>query len=188
MTIVFSAILLAELGRLDEAHAAVAENLEKFPDTSIEGWLGTPDWADWERELYGQIHAQGRLPRLRDRERAEGVPQPDPHAGMRAVLRRRRKVPGCKAGGILIHKRVVLNRHIHVWRIPEVGRRGRRFRRGVDRGNAAWLVREHGLDAPVTVAVSEPESHLCDSTQGRIGTSGVGATPDMTMSPLDGDC
>ena len=35
-------MLLAELGRLDEAHAAVAEMLAKFPDMSIEGWLGDP--------------------------------------------------------------------------------------------------------------------------------------------------
>jgi TolB-like protein/class 3 adenylate cyclase/cytochrome c-type biogenesis protein CcmH/NrfG len=49
----FSAILLAELGRLDEARAAVAENLAKFPDTSIEGWMGTPDFAGtFQRKLY----------------------------------------------------------------------------------------------------------------------------------------
>lgn len=48
----FGAILLAELGRLDEAHATVAEDLAKFPDTSIEGWMGTPNWSNWERERY----------------------------------------------------------------------------------------------------------------------------------------
>ena len=41
---IHSGMLLAELGRLDEAHAAVAESLVKFPDLSIEAWLGTPDW------------------------------------------------------------------------------------------------------------------------------------------------
>ena len=49
----FSGILLAELGRLDEAHTAVAENLAKFPDTSIEGWMGTPDFAGtFQQKLY----------------------------------------------------------------------------------------------------------------------------------------
>jgi TolB-like protein/class 3 adenylate cyclase len=58
----YSGILLAELGRLDEAHAAVAENLAKFPDTSIEGWMGTPDWADWERELFGKSMRKAGFP------------------------------------------------------------------------------------------------------------------------------
>ena len=51
---IHSGMLLAELGRLDEAHAAVAESLVKFPDLSIEAWLGTPEWigADWNRGVW----------------------------------------------------------------------------------------------------------------------------------------
>ena len=55
-------MLLAELGRLDEAHAAVAEMLAKFPDISIEGWSGTPDWADWERELFDKSMRKAGFP------------------------------------------------------------------------------------------------------------------------------
>jgi hypothetical protein len=56
------AILPAELGRLDEARAAVAENLAKFPDTSIEGWMGTPDRTDWERELFTKSMRKAGFP------------------------------------------------------------------------------------------------------------------------------
>jgi tetratricopeptide (TPR) repeat protein len=58
----YSAMLPAELGRLDEARAAVAENLAKFPDTSIEGWMGTPDWIDWERELFTKSMRKAGFP------------------------------------------------------------------------------------------------------------------------------
>jgi TolB-like protein/class 3 adenylate cyclase len=58
----FDGMLLAELGRLEEARAAVAENLEKFPDTSIEGWVGKPDFADWERELFEKSMRKARFP------------------------------------------------------------------------------------------------------------------------------
>jgi tetratricopeptide (TPR) repeat protein len=58
----YSAILLAELGRLDEAHAATAEMLERFPDISIEGWLGDPSWIEWERELFTKSMRKAGFP------------------------------------------------------------------------------------------------------------------------------
>jgi TolB-like protein len=41
---------LAMLGRAQEARAVVARTLGRFPDLTIEGLLGRPDWVDHERE------------------------------------------------------------------------------------------------------------------------------------------
>jgi tetratricopeptide (TPR) repeat protein len=47
----YEAILLAELGRTEEARAAVAEMLKIFPDHSIEAFVGEPGLPEWEVEL-----------------------------------------------------------------------------------------------------------------------------------------
>jgi TolB-like protein/class 3 adenylate cyclase len=47
----YDAVLLAELGRADEARRAVTEMLKSFPDHSIEGFLGVPGLPEWEVEL-----------------------------------------------------------------------------------------------------------------------------------------
>jgi TolB-like protein/class 3 adenylate cyclase/Flp pilus assembly protein TadD len=47
----YDAILLAELGRAEEARAAVAEMLKVFPDHSIEYFVGEPGLPEWEVEL-----------------------------------------------------------------------------------------------------------------------------------------
>ncbi|HEX9903635.1 MAG TPA: adenylate/guanylate cyclase domain-containing protein [Propylenella sp.] len=47
----YDAILLAELGRADEARTAVTEMLKSFPDHSIEAFLGEPGLPEWEVEL-----------------------------------------------------------------------------------------------------------------------------------------
>jgi TolB-like protein/class 3 adenylate cyclase len=47
----YDAILLAELGRADEARVAVAEMLKSFPDHSIEAFVGEPGLPEWEVEL-----------------------------------------------------------------------------------------------------------------------------------------
>ena len=48
--LVIKAGALAMLGRGEEARAVVARTLGRFPDVTIEGLLGSPDWADHERE------------------------------------------------------------------------------------------------------------------------------------------
>jgi TolB-like protein/class 3 adenylate cyclase/Flp pilus assembly protein TadD len=57
-----SGMLLAELGRTTEAQAAVTEDLAKFPDTSIEGWLGTPNWNEVQRKQYGASMRKAGFP------------------------------------------------------------------------------------------------------------------------------
>jgi TolB-like protein/class 3 adenylate cyclase/cytochrome c-type biogenesis protein CcmH/NrfG len=46
---VLRATSLAALGRSEEAKAAVADTMALFPDLTIEGFTGTPDWSDPER-------------------------------------------------------------------------------------------------------------------------------------------
>jgi tetratricopeptide (TPR) repeat protein len=47
----YNGILLAELGRMDEAKKAVADALKRHPDISIEHIMGHGDWLDWQIEL-----------------------------------------------------------------------------------------------------------------------------------------
>ena len=44
------AAVFAVLGRMDEAKAAVAETLKRFPDITIQSYVSTPDWSDAERQ------------------------------------------------------------------------------------------------------------------------------------------
>ena len=58
----YDAVLLAELGRADEARAAVAEMLKVFPDHSIEGYLGQPGFPEWEVELIASSMRKAGFP------------------------------------------------------------------------------------------------------------------------------
>jgi hypothetical protein len=44
------AAVFAALGRVEEAKAAVADTLRRFPDLTIQTYVGTPDWSDAERQ------------------------------------------------------------------------------------------------------------------------------------------
>ncbi|ANY83674.1 adenylate cyclase (plasmid) [Microvirga ossetica] len=44
------AAVFAALGRIDEANAAVAETLKRFPGITIQGYVSTPDWSEAERQ------------------------------------------------------------------------------------------------------------------------------------------
>ena len=44
------AAVYAGLGRLDEAKAAVAETLKRYPDITIQSYVSTPDWSEAERQ------------------------------------------------------------------------------------------------------------------------------------------
>ena len=44
------AAVFAALGRIDEAKAAVAETLKRFPGITIQGYVSTPDWSEAERQ------------------------------------------------------------------------------------------------------------------------------------------
>ena len=53
----------AALGRMVEAKAAVADALQHYPDLTIEGFTGTPDWSDTDRKrLTGPMRAAGFPP------------------------------------------------------------------------------------------------------------------------------
>jgi TolB-like protein/class 3 adenylate cyclase/tetratricopeptide (TPR) repeat protein len=47
---VYGAMIYAELGRLEEARATVAQTLARYPDTTIEFRSGNPSHNDWERQ------------------------------------------------------------------------------------------------------------------------------------------
>jgi tetratricopeptide (TPR) repeat protein len=59
---IFAAMLAAELGHMEEARAALAENMAHYPDTSIEGWVGRPMFADWERQLWAKSMRKAGFP------------------------------------------------------------------------------------------------------------------------------
>jgi TolB-like protein len=44
------AAVFAALGRMDEAKAAVADTLKRFPTITIQGYVSTPDWSEAERQ------------------------------------------------------------------------------------------------------------------------------------------
>jgi tetratricopeptide (TPR) repeat protein len=58
----FSGVLLAELGRVDEAHEAVADALVRFPDMSIEQMLGHGDYLDWQLPLWDKSMRKAGFP------------------------------------------------------------------------------------------------------------------------------
>jgi hypothetical protein len=50
----------AAVGRSEEAKSAVSDTLQHFPDLTIEGFLGTPDWSDADRVRFmGPMRAAG---------------------------------------------------------------------------------------------------------------------------------
>jgi TolB-like protein/class 3 adenylate cyclase len=60
---VYRAASYAALGRSAEAKAAVSDALQHFPDLTIEGFTGTPDWSDADRKrLIGPMRAAGFPP------------------------------------------------------------------------------------------------------------------------------
>ena len=61
---VIKASSLAMLGRSDEAKAAVARTLGRFPDITIEGYVNRPEWADHERKRLVESDEDGWFPRL----------------------------------------------------------------------------------------------------------------------------
>jgi tetratricopeptide (TPR) repeat protein len=44
--------VFAGLGRMDEARAATADALKRFPDLTIEGLVNGPGWSDFERQRF----------------------------------------------------------------------------------------------------------------------------------------
>jgi TolB-like protein/class 3 adenylate cyclase len=60
---VMRAASYAAVGRSAEAKAAVSDALQHFPDLTIEGFLGTPDWSDADRTRFiGPMRAAGFRP------------------------------------------------------------------------------------------------------------------------------
>jgi TolB-like protein/class 3 adenylate cyclase len=76
------AAVFAALGRIDEAKAAVAETLKRFPGITIQGYVSTPDWSEAERQ------------RLIETMRTAGFPACAPPEGI-ATLAKRISLPEC---------------------------------------------------------------------------------------------
>jgi hypothetical protein len=53
---------LAMLDRGDEAKAVVARTLGRFPDVTIEGLVGRPEWADHERKRLVETMGKAGFP------------------------------------------------------------------------------------------------------------------------------
>jgi TolB-like protein/class 3 adenylate cyclase len=70
----FAAIIPAELGRLEEARAAVAEYMARFPETSIEGWIGTPNWSNWERQRMNEAMRKAGFPACANKDVLAAAP------------------------------------------------------------------------------------------------------------------
>ena len=49
---IYRAVLLNETGNTEDAQAAVAEALERFPSISVEGWSGQAGFSDPERQRW----------------------------------------------------------------------------------------------------------------------------------------
>ncbi|MGF6233835.1 TolB-like protein/class 3 adenylate cyclase/Flp pilus assembly protein TadD [Inquilinus ginsengisoli] len=58
----YLAAILAALGREEEAHTAVAEALAQFPDLSIEGFAGGPEWSEAERHRFIETMGKANFP------------------------------------------------------------------------------------------------------------------------------
>ena len=71
---VWRAMLLAVVGRTDDAHAAVADTLAHFPGVSIEGFAGTPDWSEAERERVTEAMRKAGFPACATAEDLKNVP------------------------------------------------------------------------------------------------------------------
>jgi TolB-like protein/class 3 adenylate cyclase/Flp pilus assembly protein TadD len=59
---VYVAAILAALGREEEARTAVAEALSQFPDLSIEGFAGGPEWSEAERQRFNETMRKANFP------------------------------------------------------------------------------------------------------------------------------
>jgi TolB-like protein len=80
------AAVFAALGRIDEAKAAVAETLKRFPGITIQSYVSTPDWSGAERQ------------RLIETMRKAGFPACAPPEGI-ATLAKRISLPECPQPG-----------------------------------------------------------------------------------------
>ena len=57
---VIRAASYAAVGRSEEVKSAASDTLQHFPDLTIEGFLGTPDWSDADRVRFmGPMRAAG---------------------------------------------------------------------------------------------------------------------------------
>jgi hypothetical protein len=57
---VYRAASYAALSRFETAKAATADALRHYPDLTIEGFTGTPDWGEGDRQrLIGPMRAAG---------------------------------------------------------------------------------------------------------------------------------
>jgi hypothetical protein len=74
--------VFAGLGRIDDAKAAVAETLKRFPDITIQSYVSTPDWGEAERQ------------RLIETMRKAGFPACAPPEAM-ATLAKAVSLPEC---------------------------------------------------------------------------------------------
>ena len=54
--------MFAGLGRMDEAKAAVAETLKRFPGITIQSYVSTPDWSEAERQRLVETMRQAGFP------------------------------------------------------------------------------------------------------------------------------
>ncbi|ANY84266.1 hypothetical protein BB934_39265 (plasmid) [Microvirga ossetica] len=70
------AAVFAALGRMDEAKAAVAETLKRFPGITIQGYVSTPDWSEAKRQ------------RLIETMRTAGFPACAPPEGIATIAKR----------------------------------------------------------------------------------------------------
>ena len=70
----FRAAILGALGRADEARLAVAEALERFPELTVEGFAGTPDWSDAERQRLTDTMRKAGFPACAGEEDLKNMP------------------------------------------------------------------------------------------------------------------
>jgi TolB-like protein/class 3 adenylate cyclase/Tfp pilus assembly protein PilF len=71
---VFRAASLAALGRVDEARAAVAETLKQFPNITVEGFAGAPEWSEAERRRLTETMRKAGFPICADKVDLKNMP------------------------------------------------------------------------------------------------------------------
>jgi Tfp pilus assembly protein PilF len=71
---IWRAMLLATVGRTDDAHAVVADTLAHFPGVSIESYARTPDWSDAERERLTEAMRKAGFPACATAEDLKNMP------------------------------------------------------------------------------------------------------------------
>ncbi|MEK0082203.1 adenylate/guanylate cyclase domain-containing protein [Benzoatithermus flavus] len=71
---VFRAAALGALGRVEEAHAAVAEALTRFPNLTVEGFAGAPEWSAAERQRLTDTMRRAGFPACAKQETLKIMP------------------------------------------------------------------------------------------------------------------